>query len=37
VSSAAVPERPKPPRILEREPPPLPKGLIERLIKRLAV
>jgi hypothetical protein len=37
VPSAPVPERPKPPRVLEREPPPPPKGLIERLIKRIAV
>jgi hypothetical protein len=37
VSSVSTPERPKPPRVLEREPPPPPKGLIERLIKRIAV
>jgi hypothetical protein len=37
VSSASVSERPKPPRVLKREPEPPPKGLIQRLIKRIAV
>jgi hypothetical protein len=35
--SAPAPERPEPPRILEREPEPEPKGLIDKLIRRIAV
>jgi len=37
LSSASTAERPKPPRVLEREPEPPPKGLIQWLIKRIAV
>jgi len=37
VSSTSTPERPKPPRVLEREPEPQAKSLIQRLIERIAV
>jgi hypothetical protein len=36
-SNASTPERPKPPRILEREPALPAKSLLQRLIERLAV
>jgi hypothetical protein len=37
VSSASVSERPKPPRVLEREPAPQAKTFLQRLIERIAV
>jgi hypothetical protein len=37
VSSASVSERPKPPRVLEREPAPQANSLLQRLIERIAV
>jgi hypothetical protein len=36
-SSVSTPKRPKPPEVLEREPEPPVNGLLDRLIKYIAV